>query len=215
LEENRLSLTLTGAREKENWHVSPQATSFYTLKSYVNLVMQRLGLSGYQEAVLEDAAATEKGFSIAIRYHRGQSVLVEFGCVSKNISKTFDIKKDVYFADFQWDNVLKAAKNTKVQFEELSRFPTVRRDLALVIPSAVRFSEVQQIANKIGKKLLKSVNLFSVFEDVEKLGADKKSYAISFLFENKERTLQEKEIENVMSDLISQYETKLSALIRR
>ncbi len=215
LEENRLALTLTGAREKENWHVSPQATSFYTLKSYVNLVMQRLGLSGYQETVLEDAAAREKGFSIAIRYHRGQSVLVEFGGVSKSVSKTFDIKKDVYFADFQWDNVLKAAKNTKIQFEELSRFPTVRRDLALVIPSSVRFSEVQQIANKVGKKMLKSVNLFSVFEDTEKLGADKKSYAISFLFENKERTLQEKEIESVMSDLISQYETKLSALIRR
>jgi phenylalanyl-tRNA synthetase beta chain len=131
------------------------------------------------------------------------------------LRKAFDVKQDVYFADFKWDNIIKALKNTKVGYEEVSKYPSVRRDLALVVDKSIKFGDLSQLASKTAKKLLKDINLFDVYEDETKLGAGKKSYAISFIFEDKEKTLQEKEIEKIMSDLINAYESKFNALIRK
>ena len=125
------------------------------------------------------------------------------------------IKNDVYFADFQWDNVLKSLKNAKSSYEEVSKYPSVRRVLALVLDAAVKYGDISSLAQKTAKKLLKDVNLFDIFEDETKLGAGKKSYAVSFVFEDKEKTLVEKDIEKVMEDLIKTYESKLGAVIRR
>lgn len=205
------TLTMTGAKITENWHTKTEKSNFYTLKMYVNLVMQRLGLSGYQETVVENNSM----FAFGVKYHRGNQVLVEFGKVSKKNVKGFGVKQEVFFADFQWDNLLKMVRNAKVTYEEISKFPMVRRDLALVLPSEVSFAEVQQIAQKIAKKLLKSVNLFDIFEDENKLGVNRKSYSVSFLFEDKEKTLQDKDIDRVMTEFIKGYETKLGAVIRR
>jgi phenylalanyl-tRNA synthetase beta chain len=121
----------------------------------------------------------------------------------------------VYFADFQWDNIIKSLKNAKSSYEEVSKYPSVRRDLALVLDASVKFGDISSLAQKTAKKLLKDVNLFDVFEDAAKLGAGKKSYAVSFIFEDKEKTLAEKDIEKVMDDLIKSYESKLGAVIRR
>ena len=210
-ETQHLSITLTGRRSAESWHVKDNAAAdYFTLKSLVEMVLTRLGIGGYQATEISNEQLT-----FGMRYHRGAQVLVEFGKVQPKLRKSFDAKQDVYFADFQWDSVIKALKNAKVGYEEVSRYPAVRRDLALVVDKAVKFGDIAQIATKAAKKLLKGVNLFDVFEDETKVGAGKKSYAVSFVFEDKEKTLQDKEIEKIMEELIKTYESKLGALIRK
>lgn len=126
-----------------------------------------------------------------------------------------DIKQAVFYADINWDIILNAAKKHKVEFAPLSKFPSVRRDLALVIDQNVTFQDIQIVANKTAKGILKNINLFDVFADAQKLGEGKKSCAVSFVFEDVENGLQDKEIEKLMENLTQQYEQKLGALIRR
>jgi phenylalanyl-tRNA synthetase beta chain len=206
-----ISVVVTGSKTGESWRVKNGGSAdYYTLKTYVNGILTRLGISGLQET-----AITNTQFAFGLKLHRGAQTLVEFGKVQPKLRKAFDVKQDVYFADFQWDNILKALKNSKTTYTEISKYPSVRRDLALVLDASRTFGEITQIAQKSAKKLLKGVNLFDVFEDETKLGAGKKSYAVSFIFEDKDKTLGEKDIEKVMSDLIGQFEKGLGALIRR
>ena len=206
-----LSVVVTGSKYGESWRVKNGGSAdYFTLKTYVQGILTRLGIGGLQETAITNAQ-----FAFGLKYHRGAQTLVEFGKVQPKLRKSFDVKQDVYFADFQWDNIIKALKNAKVGYTEISKYPSVRRDLALVLDTSRTFGEITQIAQKSAKKLLKDVNLFDVFEDETKLGAGKKSYAVSFIFEDKEKTLGEKDIEKVMSDLIAKYEKDLGALIRR
>lgn len=211
-EELRLGIWLTGAFQSENWQKTPKKTmDFFTLKSVVHQVLNRLGISGYQESVLQ----MEPLFRSGLKYHRGPLELVSFGPVSPTVTKRFDLKNEVFYADFHFENIVRAFAGVKVQYSELSRFPTVRRDLALVIESATPYTEIEKIARKTLKSGLKEVNLFDVFEDESKIGKGKKSYAVSFVFEDKEKTLQEQEIENWMNQLTTSFETKLQAQVRK
>jgi phenylalanyl-tRNA synthetase beta chain len=207
----RLSLTLTGAHSSESWQPGvKKSVDFFTMKSYVSNLLARLGVSGFQETVHQDAP-----YQYAVKYHRGAQELVTMGAVQPAVLKKMDIKNPVFFAEINVENVLKALAGNKIQFQELSKYPTVRRDLALVIDQGVTFAEIRQLATKTAKKLLKEVNLFDVFEDEQKLGAGKKSYAVSFVFEDPEKTLQDKEIDALMGQLTSVFETKISAQIRK
>ncbi|HAD13332.1 MAG TPA: phenylalanine--tRNA ligase subunit beta [Saprospirales bacterium] len=210
-ETGRLSLFVTGAHASESWQPSAKKTvDFYTLKSYVTHLLNRLGVSGYQETSLNDSP-----FQYALRFHRGPQELVTFGAVSPQILKKSDLKNAVFYADFHFENIIKAVGSNKIQFAELNKFPTVRRDLALVIDQSVSFGDIRQLAAKTAKKLLREVNLFDVFEDESKLGAGKKSYAVSFVFEDPEKTLQDKEIDAMMGQLVGVFEGKLGAVIRK
>ena len=211
-ETQRLAIWLSGAHDSESWTpASKKSVDFYTLKAVVENLLQRLGISGYQETVLEGSDA----FAFGIRYHRGPQELVSFGKVSAAIQKAMDLKNPVFFADFNFDKLMAALANNKVQYQAWSRFPTVRRDLALVLDQSVSFGEVRQLAQKTAKKVLIDTNLFDVFEDEKRLGAGKKSYAVSFVFENMEKTLQDKDVDQVMQQLQSAFESKLNALIRK
>ncbi len=214
----RLSLLLTGAHSPESWQPdAKKSVDFYTLKGFVQNLLARLGVSGFQESVLsatgEEPAATP--FQYGLKFHRGPQVLVTFGAVQPAILKKMDLKNAVFFADFNFEIVLQAVAGNKIQFVELNRFPSVRRDLALVIDRSVTFSDIRQLAGKTAKKMLKEVNLFDVFEDETKLGAGKKSYAVSFSFEDPEKTLQDKEIDGLMQQLQQAFETRLKATIRK
>ncbi len=208
---NHLSLFLTGERWGESWiWKDNQEANFYSLKAFVQNILSRMGVSGYQETAFQD-----ERFAYAIRYHRGEQVLVELGKVAPKLAKRMEIKNGVYHADFQWDNVVKASQKNVVTFTELNKFPTVRRDLALVIDNSVKFADIALIARKVGKNTIKDVNLFDVYENEQQLGADKRSYAVSFTFEDSTKTLQDKDVDKVMEQLIREYETKLGAVIRR
>ncbi|MBX2890972.1 MAG: phenylalanine--tRNA ligase subunit beta [Saprospiraceae bacterium] len=207
----RLSILLTGAHSAESWQpAAKKNVDFYTLKAVVQNLLARLGVSGFQETAIQDTP-----YQYALRYHRGPQEIVTFGAVQPAIMKKTDVKNAVFFADFNFENVLKAVASNKIQFVELNRFPSVRRDLALVLDRSVTFADIRQLANKTAKKLLTSINLFDVFEDEQKLGAGKKSYAVSFIFEDPEKTLQEKEIDSLMQQLQQAFETKLNATIRK
>ncbi len=207
----RLSITMTGAHSSESWHPkAKKSVDFYTLKSFVQNLLTRLGVSGFQETVIQ-----ESPFQYALRYHRGPMELITFGAVLPAIAKKMDVKNAVFFADFNFENIIKALANNKVQYAELNRFPVVRRDLALIIDQAISFGDIRQLAQKTLKKGLKDVGLFDVFEDEGKLGSGKKSYAVSFAFEDPEKTLQDKEIDAMLGQLQQAFETKLGAIIRK
>ncbi len=207
----RLSICLTGSYQAESWQpAAKKVVDFYTLKAHVQNLLARLGVSGYQETVVQDAP-----FQYALKYHRGAQELVTFGAISSTILKKTDVKNAVFFADFNFENLLKTLASHKISFVELNRFPTVRRDLALVLNREVSFGDIRQLAGKTAKKILKETTLFDVYEDESKLGAGKKSYAVSFLFEDPDKTLQDKDIDAVMQQLQQAFETKLQASVRK
>ncbi len=210
-EQKHLSLVMTGRRKQESWlEKGEEKVSFYTLKSVVDNLLQRLGLKGYKIDSLDNEKLT-----YGLSYARGRDVLVEYGQVRKKVLKAMDIKQDVFYADFNWDVILKALQNQKIVFEEMPKYPSVRRDLALVIDKTVAFSQIEGIAKKQGKKILESINLFDVYEHEEKLGKDKRSYSVSFIFRDPKRTLKDKDVEGVMKKIMTNCEAKLQAVIRR
>ncbi len=209
-ETQHLTLFVTGKSSAESWRREAKEFEYYSLKTYVENVLGKLGLQKYQVSEVENPI-----FNFGLKYHRGQQNLVEFGKVSGAIAKKVGVKNAVFYADFNWDAILKAIKKHKIRFEPLNKFPTMRRDLALVVDSKVKFSDIASIARKAEKKILKEVNLFDVFVSEEKLGAGKKSYAVSYDFENPEKTLSDKEVDKVMNKLIGSYEHQLGAVIRR
>ena len=211
IEAQHLTLFVTGKKFAESWLATDkEQVSVYALKNIVVRLLQRLGIEQPQETVF-----TDERFSYGLRYHRGTQILVEFGKLQSNISKKIDIKNNVYYADFQWDTLLKALQKHKIVFEDMSKYPNARRDLALVIEKNVNFAEVVAIARKTAKQNLKEINLFDVYENAQQLGETKKSYSVSFVFEDKEKTLEDKEIDANMNALIKQYEERIGALIRK
>lgn len=216
-EEEFLTVFLTGRREAESWHHPKKAPmTYYTLKGYVEQLMNRVGTGNYQTTVLNgDENSTSDTLSYGLRYHRGAQVIVEFGKVKPNLVEGMDVKQHVFYAAFRVKSLVGIVKKNKIDFAELTKYPRVRRDLALVIGKNVKFEDITGIARKTGKKILKDVNLFDVYENEDQLGKDKKSYAVSFTFEDPTRTLNDKEIDKVMQQLITTYEGELGAVIRR
>ncbi|MCB0015782.1 MAG: hypothetical protein KDE34_27900, partial [Anaerolineales bacterium] len=210
-EQQHLSLFMAGSRYPERWVDNRKGDAdYYSIKAMASNMLARLGISGYQETAINDET-----FAYGLQYHRGPQVLVQFGKVSPRICKQMDIRSSVYYADFNWDVLLKAVRKHKIEYQELNKFPTVRRDLALVIDNSVKFSDIVAIARKVGKKLIQDINLFDVYENESQLGQGKKSYAVSFLFEDPTKTLKDKEVDKVVNQLIEAYESQLGASIRR
>lgn len=207
-EKNHLALFLSGKNSSESWTDKAEAIRFFDLKSCVNKVLHRIGITHFKENYF-----TNTLFSAGLTYEVKQKKLVEFGLISKAVLKKMDLKSDVFYADFDWDALVKLAGNNSIQFSELPKFPEVRRDLALLLNKDIAYSQVQELAFQTEKKLLKEVNLFDVYEG-EKLAADKKSYAVSFLLQDEQATLNEKQIEKIMEKLIANYQEKLGAVIR-
>ncbi len=210
-ERAHFSLFLTGQKSNESWlNQDKSQVDYYTLKSFIQNVLDRLGIQRFQQSAIQNDL-----FAFGLKYHRGPKELVNFGMVQNRILRKMEIKKAVFYAEFYWDNILQGLKKHKVEFKELTKYPSVRRDLALVIDNSVNFQDIAEVAQKMGKRILKDVNLFDVYENKEQLGENKKSYAVSFIFEDPEKTLKDKEVEKIMSKLIETYEGKLGAVIRR
>jgi phenylalanyl-tRNA synthetase beta chain len=207
-----LTLFLTGQVQQESWlNTTKQNVDFYALKNLVLKIFQSLGVQNFQESNLSD----HPYISIGSKLHRGPTSLAEFGLIAPKVAKGFDLKNEIWYAEINWSVLVKATKSVQTEFQEISKFPTVRRDLALVLDQSVPFGKVEAIAQKVCKKLLIGMNLFDVYKNEEQLGQGKKSYATSFLFEDPERTLQDKEIEKMMQVLTSTLEQQLGAIVRK
>ena len=210
-EDYHLGMWVTGKKVSGSWAHADENSSVYELKAYVENVLLRLGLNP-QNLVIGNLADDVFASALSVNTRGGKRLAV-FGVVTKKLLKAFDIDNEVYYADLNWKELMKAIKSVKVSYTELSKFPAVKRDLALLIDRSVTFAEIEKIAYDTEKKLLKEVSLFDVYEG-KNLDAGKKSYAVSFLLQDENQTLNDKTIDKVMSKLIKNLEDKLGARLR-
>ena len=210
-EEQHLALWLTGKRVEGSWAHPDEDSTFYELKAYVLNILKRLGVP---MGMLVSEKSLNNIFSVALELkNRGGKVFVEMGIIAKDIQKRADIAAPVYYADIHWTTVMKAIRKNKVEFAEISKYPSVSRDLALLIDKNVEFAQIEQIARQSEKKLLKSVELFDVYEG-KNLPAGKKSYAVNFILQDNEKTLNDKAIEAIMNKIITNLKRQLGAELR-
>ena len=211
-EERHLSLFMTGVETGESWKMASQPVDFYYLKSHVTNILRRLRIN-MGRVVAEPAKAKYFAEGLDMMFKDSKKVIVSLGRLAKPTLKKMDCKQDVYYADFNWDLLLKSIPTQEVTFSEIAKNPEVRRDLALLIDKNVTFDAVEKLAFETEKKLLKKVGLFDVYEG-DRIEEDKKSYAVSFIFQDKDKTLSDKQIESIMTKLQKNFETRLGAKIR-
>jgi phenylalanyl-tRNA synthetase beta chain len=209
-EEEHLSLFISGDKEAANWALPAAKSSFFQLKTYAENILKRLGFSVVN---LKTDSVSNNVMSEGVSYSINGKKLVEFGTVSAKTLKAFGIERTVYFADFSMDNLFFELKNNKVVFAELPKYPEVRRDLALLLNKDVQFNQLRDLAFRSERKLLRSVDLFDVYEG-KGVPEGKKSYAISYILRDDEKTLNDQQIEKIMQKLVSSYERELGAQLR-
>jgi phenylalanyl-tRNA synthetase beta chain len=209
-EELRLALWLTGDDTEENWAKKQQKVSFFHAKAFANSIFDKLGIAC---DVADADDAPNDIFDYGLKLSLNNVLLGYVGLVSEKIRKSLDIKQEVFYAEIRWEIAFNAAQKKKVQFTEISKYPEVRRDLALLINSNVTFAQIKEVALKTERKLIKSINLFDVYQGAN-LGEGKKSYAVSFILQDDTKTLADKQIDKAMQNLIAAYNRDLEAQIR-
>ena len=210
-EENMLGIWVTGKRVEGSWAHPNEDSTYYELSAYVQNILQRIGL---KESQIVTRKSENPIFSAGLQLeNRGGKKLVEMGILSKQLLKQFDLQQPVYFAELNWTLLMKATRKNEVLYTEIPKHPAVSRDLALLVDSNVKFAQIEQIARQAEKKLLKSVELFDVYEG-KNLPAGKKSYAVNFILQDEEKTMNDKQIEAIMQKLIAQLTKQLHAELR-
>ena len=209
-EEYRLAIAVTGIAVPASWNVQPQAASFFTLRAVAEKLLRRFGIDIY---ALKTETLQSDLFGEALTMALNGRELLQIGTVSRNIRRKLDVKQDVFYLEMNFEALVKSTKKHRIVAEELSKFPEVKRDLALLVDKQVTFSALRDVAFATERKLLKSVSLFDVYEG-DKLPEGKKSYALSFILEDKTRTLDEKAIERAMQNLTAQFERQCGAHVR-
>ncbi|WP_295438840.1 phenylalanine--tRNA ligase subunit beta [uncultured Prevotella sp.] len=210
-EEMHLGMWLTGKRVEGSWAHADEQSTFYELKAYVMNIFTRLGVNP-GIVVAEKSDNNVFGKALALKARSGK-LLCEMGTVSHKLLKKMDIDQDVFYADINWNNIMRAIKKNETLYHDISKFPSVSRDLALLIDKSVEFEQIEQIARQTEKKLLKSVELFDVYEG-KNLPEGKKSYAVNFILQDETKTLNDKQIEAIMTKLINNLKQKLGAELR-
>ena len=206
-----LGLWLTGKRVEGSWIHANEDSSFYELNAYVQNILTRLGIP--QGMVVSEKIANDTFSTGLALKNRGGKVLAELGIVSRTIQKNFGIQNEVYYADLHWTALMKAIRKNKVEYTEISKFPAVSRDLALLIDKGVEFAQIEQVARQSERKLLKKVELFDVYEG-KNLPEGKKSYAVNFILQDEQRTLNDKQIDVIMNRIIDNLKNQLHAELR-
>lgn len=210
-ESRRLGIGLTGDIWQESWQISKKwsPSSYHYLKAVVENIFTKSALTAFKYE--ED---NHPAYNFRLSFKKGR-VIGHIGQVKESILKIFGIKQPILFASIDWDALLEFKPKKNVAYQPVNKFPSVRRDLALVVDNSVNFIDIELIANKVSKKILNSVNLFDVYKNDDQLGKGKKSYAVSFTFEDQEKTLKDQEIDRLMNKLINEFERQLNASIRR
>ena len=209
-EEEHIGIWITGKKETENWKVKEEHTSFFTLKANVENILSRLGIA-IGNCTIE--TISNDIFSEGLEYRFNNVVIGQIGYLNNKILKNLNLNADVFYGDLRWTAILKAIKNHKASYTPLQKYPEVKRDLALLIDKEVLFSTIKALAFKAERQILRSVNIFDVYEG-SNLPEGKKSYAVSFILQDEEKTLNDKQIEKTMNRLISVYEREVGAQIR-
>jgi phenylalanyl-tRNA synthetase beta chain len=213
-EKVQLALYLTGNQTQETWQHKSQKTTFYDLGEAIVKILQSLNVGDYQQLEIQaDDSYNSHIFAYGTTIVWRKKEIARLGLLKPTLTKQSDIKQEVFYAEIEWEYLAEKLSN-KFNYSELSKFPEVRRDLSLVLDRAVSFDQIQKLAMQTEKNLLQKVNVFDVYKG-ENIGADKKSYSVSFILNDKEQTLTEETIDKVMAKLIKVYEEKLQAVIRK
>jgi len=207
-EDKHLTIFISGARTKDTWTSPSQNSDFFYLKGIIISILDRIGISNLKTSPIKSDV-----FSEGIVFSLGKKKLVEFGIVTKQIRKEFGIKQEVLFADFDWSTILSISGNKKIKVSNLTKFPSVKRDLALLLDEKITFKEIYDLAFQSERNLLKDVDLFDVYQG-EKLPEGKKSYAVSFVLQDKNKTLEDRQIDKIMLKLQQSFENNLEAVLR-
>lgn len=207
-EPKHLTLFMTGNRTQESWTLPSKPSDFFLFKGYITSILERLGISKFQ-----NKPVTTDIFAEGIAIASGNDNLVEFGTVKKSILKHFDIKQEVFYADFNWNLVLKLI-GTKIKFTDIPKYPEVRRDLALLVDESVTFESIYTIAKQTEKSLLKAINLFDVYQG-KNLPDGKKSYAVSFILQDNSKTLTDEQIDKIVTKLQKNLENEVGISLRQ
>ncbi len=209
-EEEHLGLFITGAEASGNWLNKEFRSDFYHLKTTVDLLLKRMGVSA---ARLESKELNDELFLYGLSFSIQGKTLVDLGAVHPALLQRFDLQDPVYYARFHWNEVFRIAKQHQIQFSDLPKFPMVRRDLAMILDQSVTFDSLVNIAQKLEKKLLRKVTIFDVYQG-KNIPEGKKSYALSFYLQDDSKTLNDKYIDKVMNQFMSAFEKELGAQIR-
>jgi phenylalanyl-tRNA synthetase beta chain len=208
-EENKhLALLITGNKNGDSWAVASRPSDFFTLKTTVENILLRLGITDTNSTAYKGDLLSE-GLSLYFGEHK----LVSLGVVKKSILKKFDLKQEVLYADFAWDQILRSLSKKSTVFKEIPKYPEVKRDFALLLDNDIPFTEIHDIAFETETKFLRNITLFDVYTG-KNLAEGKKSYAVSFTLQNDKGTLTEKQIDKIMSKLQENYEKRLGAVLR-
>jgi len=210
-EELHLGMWLSGNRYEQSWTDTERPLTFFDLKAHVLNCMRRLGIKS-ETFLFKPFESDIYSQAVKIETRNGQT-LAELGIVAKKQLKNFDIDADVFYADLFWNKILRQIKSNSITYADLPKFPEVKRDLALLLDKSVEFEQIESIAYQIERKLLKKVVLFDVYEG-KNIEAGKKSYAINFTLQDAEKTLEDKQIDNIMQRLMKAFQEKLNATIR-
>ena len=210
-EQYHAGLWVTGKRVEGSWAHQNEDSTFYELSAYVENILRRIGV---KPGMLVRKKSDNDIFSAGITIeNRGGKKLIEMGIITKKLLKQFGLDAPVYYAELNWTALMKVIKKNEVLYTEISKFPAVSRDLALLVDNSVEFAQIEQIARQTEKKLLKKVELFDVYEG-DKLPAGKKSYAVNFILQDEEKTMGDKQIEAIMNKLIANIKKQLNAELR-
>ena len=209
-EEYRLAIAVTGIATPQSWNTKPEKASFFTLRAVAEKLLRRFGIDIY---ALKSEPTQSDLFAEGLTMSLNGKELLQIGVVSNRLRRLTDVKQEVYYLEMNFDVLVRSTKKHRIAAEELSKFPEVKRDLALLVDRDVTFAALRSVALATERKLLKNVSLFDVYEG-DKLPEGKKSYALSFILEDKTRTLDDKTIERVMANLTRQFEQQCGAQVR-
>jgi phenylalanyl-tRNA synthetase beta chain len=209
----QFALFLTGRKHEANWVSTGESSGFYELKAYLGNALERLGLY-YKQLEVSPIKGNNDLYSGGLQYHLNQLPVAELAIIKKGLLKKFDIRNDVFYAVIFWENIIKLRGDHHIRHSELPRFPEVRRDLALVVDKNLTYDRLKEIAFKTESKLLIRMDLFDVYEG-EQIAGDKKSYAVSFILQDKESTLTDERIDRTIKRLIDAYANEIGAVIRK
>ena len=207
-EDKHLTVFISGAKTKDTWTSPSQNSDFFYLKGIIISILERIGISNLKTSPIKSDV-----FSEGIVFSLGKKKLVEFGIVTKQIRKEFGIKQEVLFADFDWSTIISISGNKKIKVSNLTKFPSVKRDLALLLDEKITFKEIYDLAFQSERNLLKDVDLFDVYQG-DKLPKGKKSYAVSFVLQDRNKTLEDRQIDKIMQKLQQSFEKNLEAVLR-
>lgn len=208
-EREMLSILLAGNAQAESWIVPEKKSDFYSLKGYVEAMIQKFGLQGVSYTELDDDR-----FAYGLAINKGKIDLLRMGMVKPSIAKHFDIKEEVFYAEWDWSFLAQTFARHSLKVKEVPKFPSVRRDLALLLNEEVSFAQISDSAAKDGKAILREVGLFDVYKG-DRIEEGKKSYAISLIFQNENKTLTDKEVDSSVNRIVKGLEQKLQAKIRQ